>query len=325
MKSNYANEMKKALLASKPDYVPEGVLKLFVDMLPLVRRQIIRKFMPAGVSREDREDAESEALTTGFDYILNFCKKYPNQAKNRDEAEWRKKIYNRFSNAVFEYGKYITLPIVVPRPIRLSLNKFKEVERIIHTYESKMDSSFVSDLYECVLVNGCVPDSKCKDCKLSYDQCPVDRLSPWDKKLMTQLLVHETGSIRAYGLNYRKPYQEWLGLLRAVRNYKTTHLFSEAVTYDFDRLVTFSDLKEQMDQIDPRLFPVYCMSFYVVDLDVLGDTGSIQTPRGWISKEICELFDLQLEEYKDILVSGDEILNNFREHEGLPAIQRGIH
>lgn len=324
MKPKYINDIKVALLDDRPEHVPAKVIRAYVELLPSVKH-IVKRYVPAGASKQDREDAESEAVTGGLNYILDFCHRNPKHAITRTTKQWKKKIYHRLNNSVFEYAKYVTLPVVVPRPIRLSLNKYKEVETLVRSYEPKVNREFTNDLHDCLLVYGCRPGEECQECPLDYQRCPLDQLSEWDTAMLKQLMTGDTGSVQAYGRNYRKRYGEWIDTLKTIRHYRVVARVDDAVYPDLDKAITFKELRESMNQVDPRLFTIYCMSFYVTDPNELEETLSLPTPRGWLSKEICEIYRLDTTEYKILLHIGDNILNEFRKHEGLQPLQRGIH
>jgi hypothetical protein len=287
-------------------------------------RKIQRHYLTFA-NKLDLDDSESEALLEAIRFIKHKSKEEPNSKKwSRDE--WYKHIMRRVQNAILEYSKYVYLPVVIPRPLRFSLKKYTEALRIINRYVKSTRDPSHSDIYYVLCVEGCSPMSKqCKICQFGYAECPLSEISGKDRRSLFMILRGPRKSLEFYAKWYRKTFEEWIRTLEMLRMYSVSnHIPEIPVDYDFIGSVDLLGLQDKLNSLHPDLYDIYCLSLEDLDLEALEETFLMKTPGGWSSKQIKDKYNLSTQQYRELLLTGDKVLNAFRVNEGLHRIFRDI-
>lgn len=313
----------KQLSPSDPNW-PKEAYQAFILATSSIRK-IQEHYLSRYVNKFDRDDSEAEALLEGLRFIKNKLKEDPNSHKwPRDE--WHRHILRRFQNAILEYSKYVYLPVVIPRPLRFSLKKYMEALRIINRYVKSLKDAAHSDLYYVLCIEGCSPLSKdCDVCKVGYRICPMSEVSGKDRKELFKILRGPTKSLEFYARWYRKTFEEWIRTLEMLRMYTVSSNIPEIpVDYDVDGSVDLKSVQNQLNSLHPDLYDIYCLSLEDTDVTDLESEFTLKTPIGWSSKQVKEKYNLSTQQYRELLLAGDTVLNTFRLNEGLQRVFRDI-
>lgn len=301
--------------------LPENAFQALADALRSVPR-LQRHYFPEGLNRLDRDDSEAEALLEAIQFIKRKTEETPT-TKDWPKEQWYKHIMRRVQNAILEYTKYVYLPVVVPRPLRFSLKKYADALKLINRYVRAAKDVAHSDLYYAVFKANCNLLVRCTSCTLGYEECPLRRVSYKTRKELHAILKGDRESLEFYAQWYRKTLGEWIELLEMLRTY--------SVSYDLPEIPIIPDLESSADvgrfhnrlvTLHPDLYEIYCSSLEDIDLGRLEETLVIPTPRGWSNKSIKDQFGLTTEQYREMLIRGDSVLNEFRANAGLPRIRR---
>jgi len=313
------NNIKEHLETCKD--IPKDAIIAYGNLLPQLRL-LTRTYLPESCNAEDFNDAEAAALENGLKYIRLVEEQGLDHSKWSVE-EWQRRLYSRFKNAVLESAKYLLSPISLPRPVRFSMKKYVDVIAIIKKYV-KTENVATSDLYKVIFEKGCTTENigKCVECK----NCHIKILDIDDLSEINSLLTGERKSLSYYAKLYRKSYDEWIRLLESVKEFSYLHDISEETEMEIsmDNLITLKRFKDKLNKVHPKLYEIYCHSICDTDTDRLNEKLEVFTPRGWLNKDIKELYDLTSPEFKQLLEEGDRVLNEFRKNEGLRPIQRKL-
>jgi hypothetical protein len=313
----------KQLKLSDSD-LPKDAYQAFITATASIRK-IQRHYFSHYVNKLDRDDSESEALLEGLRFIKNKLKEDTNSHK-WPQNEWHKHIIRRFQNAILEYSKYVYLPVVIPRPLRFSLKKYMEALRIINKYVKSIKDAAHSDLYYVLCIEGCSPLSKkCKICEFGYSECPISEVSGKDRKELFAVLRGPRKSLEFYAKWYRKTFEEWIRALELLRMYSVSSNVPDIpVNYDFDGSADLRKMQSRLNALHPDLYDIYCLSMEDLDLNHLESDLVMKTPTGWSNKRIKEQYNLSTQQYRELLLAGDTVLNTLRLNEGLHRVFRDI-
>lgn len=281
----------------------------------------VRYYFPDGINRLDREDAEATALFEALKYI--YSKQDEPETTKWAKSVWYKHIMRRVNNAILEHAKYVFLPMVMPRPLRFSMKKYMEALKILNRYVKASKDVAHSELYTAIINDGCGITDYCDKRACEYAVCPVNQLSLLDLKELHHIIIGKNKSLEYYAQWYRKSLKEWIHILELLRTYSVSNDVPDLpVTPNTDRCVDLIRLRNRLEAIRPNLSNIYVESMEDVDLNRTEDELMLVTPRGWSTKHIKERFGLTSEEYKNLLLDGDRILNEFRVNEGLQKLHR---
>jgi len=317
--------MKQSFRADPPnDFTPEA-REAFLSLLSALR-PISLHYLPDTCTKQDFEDAESDAILNGIKYVKRVLKTKP-ESKAWSKTEWRKRIGSRFSNAILESSRYLLFPMNISRPIRFSLKKYSDALSILRRYVHN-ENLQNSALYQAWFYNECNLNniSICEDCKLGLASCPILEMDYADIVQVHSLLAGSKKSLNSYGQRYRKKYKDWVRILESVKSIAASSLLSpdREITPDMDKYVVFQSLKDKMAHVHPQLFDIYCYALSDVDVNTLNTTYRVQTPKGWLNRDIKIKFGIESQEFRSLLEKGDAVVNEFRSYEGLPPIQRSF-
>jgi hypothetical protein len=151
----------------------------------------------------------------------------------------------------------------------------------------------------------------------------MSEISAKDRKELFMILRGTRKSLEFYAKWYRKTFEEWIRTLEMLRMYSVSGNVPDIpVDYDFVGSIDLGDLRDQLNSLHPDLYGIYCRSLEDVDLQDLDTTLVIKTPTGWSNKQIKDDYNLPTQRYRELLLTGDSVLNSFRMNEGLPRIFR---
>jgi hypothetical protein len=300
---------------------PEETSQAFLTAVSSIRK--VQRHYLANANKLDLDDSEAEALLEAYRFVKNKLKKESN-SKEWSRDEWYKHIMRRVQNAILEYSKYVYLPVVIPRPLRFSLKKYIEALRIINRYVKSARDVTHSDIYYVLCIEGCSPlAKKCKICEFGYSECPMSGISGKDRKELFMILRGPRKSLEFYAKWYRKTFEEWIRTLEMLRMYSVSSSVPDIpVDYDFVGSIDLGNARDQLNSLHPDLYGIYCLSLEDVDLQELEATSIIKTPTGWHNKQIKDSYNLSTQQYRELLLTGDSILNKLRVNEGLRGIFR---
>ena len=94
------------------------------------------------------------------------------------------------------------------------------------------------------------------------------------------------------------------------------------IIHDMDGEVELNRFRNKLAQLNPDLYSVYLEAFAPIDTDDLNKNLCIKTPRGWHSRHIKNRHNLTTQQYRELLVAGDKVLNQFRLNAGLRRVHR---
>lgn len=302
--------------------MPEPAKQAFIRAGRAMKK-IQRHYFPDIIGEADIADSWSEATLAGFEFITEELVKNP-ECKNWTKDQWYTHVIRRFQNAVLEYSKYVYLPVSIPRPLRFSLKKYAETIKIIAKYTRTLRHPSHSDLYYALCIEGCNPMvMTCTKCKCGLNPCPLLHLSSEDSKALYDLLLGPKKSLVFYAQWYRKGFSEWIRLLEILQMYTVSDIIPEIpISYDFDSALDLRKFERQLGDLHPSLYDIYTDSLDSLDLDELNNTLIIRTPYGWNSKQTKDRHTLTTQQYRDLLIKGDMVLNKFRVAVGLPRVFR---
>lgn len=287
-------------------------------------RKTQKRYFSYDVNELELEDSYSEALCEAWRFVKNKLEEDPKSQK-WSVQDWYKHIMRRVQNAILEYSKYVYLPVTLPRPVRFSLKKYAESLRIINKYVKTTRNVTDSHLYRVLFEYGCDPLKSCKICNAGYEECPLNSLSTPDRKKLYDLLWGPRRSLAFYAKWYRKSFIEWVGLLETVLTFSVTTQTQETpVTYDLEASMDLHRFRHEAESIHPDLYAVYIASLDNTDISALESERVISTPKGWDNKYIKDRFGLTDQQYREMLVTGDRVLNKMRVDAGIPRIRRRI-
>lgn len=317
------NSFRQALRTDKISGLSLEAKEALASLLPALR-PLTSQYLPETCNQQDFEDAEADAIANSVKYAQSVLKSKP-ESKHWSKTEWRRRLYSRFQNAVMESARYLLYPMNIPRPLRFSLKKYSEALSIIRKYVQE-EHIHNSHLYQVLFYHGCNlrKINNCPTCSLGYAECPILTMDSDDMLKIHELLSGTRKSITYYGKLYRKTYRDWVSILESVKTLAASSLLSpdKEVFPDMDRYLVLKQLKEKMAAVHPNLFEIYCYALSDVDVNNLNTTYIVQTPRGWLNKDIKDRFDIESYEFRSLLEEGDKLLNEYRSYEGLPPIQR---
>lgn len=319
------NSFKQALHTDKVSGLSLEAKEALASLLPALR-PLASQYLPETCNQQDFEDAEADAIASGVKYAQSVLRSKP-ESKHWSKTEWRRRLYSRFMNAVMESARYLLYPMSIPRPLRFSLKKYSEALSIIRKYVQE-DHVHSSSLYQVLFYRECnmrkMNECKDKECEYGFVECPILGMDFEDIHRLHLLLSGNRKSLTYYGKLYRKTYRDWIRILESVKTIAASSLLSpdKEVFPDMDRYLVLKQLKEKMASIHPDLFEIYCYALSDVDVNKLNTTHIVQTPRGWLNRDIKDRFDIESYEFRNLLEEGDRLLNEFRSYEGLPPIQR---
>ena len=317
------NTFKQSFRMDSPEGFTREAAEAFLSLLSALR-PIALQFLPDTCTKQDFEDAESDAILNGIKYIMRVLKNKP-ESKHWSKTEWRRRIGSRFSNAILESSRYLLFPMNIPRPLRFSLKKYSEALLIIRKYAQE-EHLHNSTLYHALFDNECSMSSAttCQECTLGLKTCPILDMDEKDMLQIHSLLSGARKSLTYYGKMYRKSYHDWVRILEAVKSLAASSLLSpdREVSPDLDKYIVLKELRKRMADVHPHLFEIYCYALSDVDINKLNTTYVVQTPKGWLNKDIKDKFGIESYEFRSLLEKGDAILNEFRSYERLPPIQR---
>lgn len=323
MVTSKINSFKQALRIETESGLSREAKEAIASLLPALRPLTLQR-LPETCNLQDFEDAEADAVANGVKYAQSMLKSNP-ESKLWSKTEWRRRIYSRFLNAVLESARYLLYPMNIPRPLRFSLKKYSEAISIIRKYTDE-EHVHNSALYQALFYHECNLNklNSCTGCELGMDECPVLSMELRDMLKIHELLSGARKSLTYYAKLYRKTYRDWVRMLESVKTLAASSLLSpdKEVFPDLDKYIVLKQLKERMTSIHPNLFEIYCYSLSDVDVNKLNVTHVVQTPRGWLNKDIKDRFGIESYEFRSLLEEGDKLLNEFRSYEGLPPIQR---
>jgi hypothetical protein len=314
---------KQSLRSDKTSELTGRAREAFISLLPALR-PLTLQYLPETCNHQDFEDAEADAIANGIKYAQRMLRTNP-ESKRWSKTEWRRRIYSRFLNAIVDSARYLLYPMNIPRPLRFSLKKYSEALSIIRRYvqEEHVHNSL---LYRALFYHGCNLEkmNACKSCELGVVECPVLSMETDDILKIHHLLSGTRKSLSYYAKLYRKSYRDWVSILESVKTLASSSLLSpDKETFpDLDKYLVLKELKEKMSSVHPNLFEIYCYALSDVDINTLNITHTVQTPRGWLNKDIKDRFGIESHEFHCLLEEGDKLLNEFRAYEGLPPVQR---
>lgn len=326
MLASTMKELRSGLTPGCMSGIPNQAIEAYSELLGALR-SITSKCLPSTCSKQDYEDAESDALLRGMKYIRNVTSRHPEVALSWDKEEWKRRLYSRFHDGILESAKYLLYPFNLPRPIRFSLKKYSDTITILRKYSSAINLKS-SVLYRAILIHRCSIEvmQNCPACRFGRKTCPLLNIPTSDLNKLHALVTRPRQSLSYYAQYYRTPYPVWVSLMETVKEFSVFPSEKQElpVTYDMDYAIMLSQISDRMQKEDPRLFSIYCDAFADVDVTELNETLTIRIPRGWLSKTIKDYYELSSQELQELLQKGDDILNEFRQNEGLPPVQRGF-
>lgn len=315
--------LRKRLKDVRDHNLPPAAFQAFTDACKSIR-QLQRRYFADGTNKLDLDDSESEAIVAALAFITQKLKK-DKKSKNWPQPYWYKHIMRRVQNAILEYSKYVYLPIVVPRPLRFSMKKYADALKIINRYVKAVRDVTDSNEYYVIFVKGCnLLQKPCVVCELNYSKCPISEISAIDRKELNSLIRGGRKSLEFYAQWYRKTLEEWIRTLETLRTYAgSNHIPEIPIIYDFDGEMELKRFQSRLDDLHPDLYAIYISSLETTHLEDL-DAGAVITPRGWDNKTLKNKYDLTSQQFREMLLNGDKVLNEFRLNEGLPTICRDI-
>jgi hypothetical protein len=318
MISSKINSFKQALRSDNTCELTREAKEAIISLLPALR-PLTLQCLPETCNRQDFEDAEADAIANGVRYA-QISLKSNMDSRRWSKTEWRRRLYSRFLDAVLESARYLLYPMNIPRPLRFSLKKYSEAVSIIRKYAHE-EQIHSSHLYQAFFYHECNLHkvNKCRICELGLSECPILDMEASDMIKIHKLLSGARKSLTYYGKLYRKSYKDWVRILESVKSLAASSLLSpdKEVFPDMDKYLVLKQLKEKMVGIHPDLFEIYCHAMSDVDVNNLNVTHTVQTPRGWLNKDIKDRFGIESTEFRCLLEEGDKLLNEFRSYEGV--------
>lgn len=315
--------LRKQLKNIRDHGLPPDAFQAFTDACKSIRK-LQRQYFLERTNKLDLDDSESEAVLAALTFIQQKLKEDP-KSKNWPKPQWYKHVMRRVQNAILEYSKYVYLPVVVPRPLRFSLKKYSEALKIINRYVKALRDVTDSDEYYVIFSKGCdLLKKPCTICELNYQTCPIGEISSFDRKELHSIIRGGRKSLEFYAQWYRKTLEEWIRTLETLRTYAgSNHIPEIPIIYDLDGELELKRFQSHLDDLHPDLYAIYCSSLETTNLEEL-DAGAIITPRGWDNKTLKDTYNLSSQQYREMLLLGDTVLNDFRINEGLQPICRDV-
>jgi hypothetical protein len=324
MLPNKITKFKNSLLSDNTDDLPYNIKEAIANLL-VTLRPLTAQYLPETCTKQDYEDAEADALLNAVYYARSMLKNKPECAE-WNMLEWKRRLYSRFNNAIIESVRYILYPLNIPRPLRFSLKKYSDAIEIIRKYVME-ENVKGSQLYQALMEGGCSMQDlcTCRSCSFGFEDCPILSMESKDIIEIHALLMGARKSLSYYAKLYRKNYKFWIKTLEALKDLTTHSIMpDDYVSHDLDKILTLKKMHERMDTEHPDLFRIYCYAMSDTDVTKLNQTCTLNTPKGWLNRNIKDQFNLKPDELRSLLEKGDQILNEFRANEGLPPIHRSL-